>query len=240
MWPFMFSQVADEYDRRYGIDDAHLHAIAAVNLANAKRNPNAQTREWQIPDLAADGGDDAVQRAYEGRIRRFDCSQMTDGGAGVVLVSDEFLADHPGVRPIGLIEGWGHRTVGLGMRQKLDRDADNPYVMPHLRAAVHDAFARARVDLDAIDGFEVAACFTPSEYVAIDHIGLTGPGESWKAVESGDIEIGGRMPINPSGGLIGGGHQVEATGVRMMLDAAKQVSGSSATIRSMAPDDSAL
>jgi len=225
MWPFMFSQVADEYDRRYGIDDAHLHAIAAVNLANAKRNPNAQTREWQIPDLAADGGDDAVNAPVEGRIRRFDCSQMTDGGAGVVLVSDEFLADHPGVRPIGLIEGWGHRTVGLGMRQKLDRDADNPYVMPHLRAAVHDAFARARVDLDAIDGFEVHDCFTPSEYVAIDHIGLTGPGESWKAVESGDIEIGGRMPINPSGGLIGGGHPVGATGVRMMLDAAKQVSG---------------
>ena len=97
--------------------------------------------------------------------------------------------------------------------------------MPHLRSAVQDAFTRAEVDLDAIDGFEVHDCFTPSEYVAIDHIGLTGPGESWKAVESGDIEIGGRLPINPSGGLIGGGHPVGATGVRMMLDAAKQVSG---------------
>ncbi len=225
MWPFMFSQVADEYDRRFGIDDAHLHAIAAVNLANAKRNPNAQTRDWTIPDLSASGDDDVVNPPIEGRIRRFDCSQMTDGGAGVVLVSDEFLADHPGVRPIGLIEGWGHRTVGLGLRQKLERDRGNPYVMPHLRAAVRDAFARAETDLDEIDGFEVHDCFTPSEYVAIDHIGLTAPGESWKAVESGDIEIGGRLPINPSGGLIGGGHPVGATGVRMMLDAAKQVSG---------------
>lgn len=225
MWPFMFSEVADEYDRRFGIDEAHLHAIAAVNLANAKRNPNAQTRDWQVPDLVAAGDDDAINPPIEGRIRRFDCSQMTDGGAGLVLVSDEFLADHPGVRPIGLIEGWGHRTVGLGLRQKLDRDAGNPYVMPHLRAAVQDAFTRAEVDLDAIDGFEVHDCFTPSEYVAIDHIGLTGPGESWKAIESGDIEIGGRLPINPSGGLIGGGHPVGATGIRMMLDAAKQVSG---------------
>ena len=225
MWPFMFAQVADEYDRRYGIDDGHLHAIAAVNLANAKRNPNAQTRDWQVPDLVTAGGDDTVNPPIEGRIRRFDCSQMTDGGAGVVLVSDEFLADHPGVRPIGLIEGWGHRTVGLGLRQKLDRDAGNPYVMPHLRAAVQDAFTRAQIDLDAVDGCEVHDCFTPSEYVAIDHIGLTAPGESWKAVESGDIEIGGRLPINPSGGLIGGGHPVGATGIRMMLDAAKQVSG---------------
>lgn len=225
MWPFMFAQVADEYDRRFGIDDQHLRAIAALNLANARRNPNAQTREWQVPDLAAVGGDDAVNPPIEGRIRRFDCSQMTDGGAGVVLVNDDFLAEHPGVRPIGRIEGWGHTTVGLGLRQKLDRNAGNPYVMPHVRTAVQNAFGRAQVDLDDMHGFEVHDCFTPSEYVAIDHIGLTGPGESWKAIESGDIEIGGRLPINPSGGLIGGGHPVGATGIRMILDAAKQVSG---------------
>lgn len=225
MWPYMFSEVADEYDRRFGIDDAHLRAIAAVNLANARRNPNAQTREWQVPDLIAVGGDDSVNPPIEGRIRRFDCSQMTDGGAGVVLVSDDFLREHPGVRPIGRIEGWGHRTVGLGLRQKLEHAAGNPYVVPHVRAAVQEAFARATIDLDAVDGFEVHDCFTPSEYLAIDHIGLTGPGESWKAIESGDIEIGGRLPINPSGGLIGGGHPVGASGIRMMLDAAKQVSG---------------
>ena len=225
LWPSMFARVAEEYDRRFGIDDAHLHAIAALNLANARRNPNAQTRDWRVPDLAECGGDDEVNPPVEGRIRRFDCSQMTDGGAGVVLVSDDFLREHPGLRPIGRIEGWGHRTVGLGLRQKLDRDAGHPYVMPHVRAAVQDAFARAGADVDALDGFEVHDCFTPSEYLAIDHIGLTGPGESWKAVESGDIEIGGKLPINPSGGLIGGGHPVGASGIRMMLDAAKQVSG---------------
>ena len=115
--------------------------------------------------------------------------------------------------------------MGLGLRQKLDRDAGNPYVMPHLRATVHDALGRAQVTLDDIDGFEVHDCFTPSEYLAIDHIGLTGPGESWKAIENGEIEIGGRLPINPGGGLIGGGHPVGATGIRMVLDAAKQVSG---------------
>jgi acetyl-CoA C-acetyltransferase len=83
----------------------------------------------------------------------------------------------------------------------------------------------AEVTLEDLDGIEVHDCFTPSEYLAIDHIGLTGPGESWKAIENGEIEIGGRLPINPSGGLIGGGHPVGASGVRMLLDAAKQVSG---------------
>ena len=222
LWPAMFSEIADTYDRRFGINDEHLRAIAALNFANARRNPNAQTRDWRVPAL----DDDAANPVVEGRIRRFDCSQMTDGGAGLVLVGDEFLAEHPGVRPIGRIEGWGHRTVGLGLRQKLDRDDANPYVLPHVRAAVTDAFGRAGLNLEALDGFEVHDCFTPSEYLAIDHIGLTGPGESWKAIENGDIEIGGRLPINPGGGLIGGGHPVGASGIRMLLDAAKQVSGS--------------
>ena len=222
MWPYMFDRVADEYDRRYGIDEGHLRAIAQLNFANARRNPHAQTRGWTLPDPLTD--DDDANPVIEGRLRRFDCSQMTDGGAGLVLVSDEYLRDHPSARPIGRIDGWGHRTVGLGLQQKLDRSADDPYVLPHVRGAVLDAFERAHVTLDDLHGFEVHDCFTPSEYLAIDHIGLTGPGESWKAIENNEIEIDGRLPINPSGGLIGGGHPVGASGVRMLVDAAKQVS----------------
>jgi acetyl-CoA C-acetyltransferase len=221
MWPYMFDLVAGEYDKRYGIDDSHLRAIAQLNFANARSNPNAQTRDWTVPDpIVADDANPPV----EGRLRRFDCSQMTDGGAGIVLVTDDYLRGHRHARPIGRIDGWGHRTVGLGLQQKLDRSTDDPYVLPHVRAAVLDAFDRANVTVDDIDGFEVHDCFTPSEYLAIDHIGLTGPGESWKAIENGEIEIGGRLPINPSGGLIGGGHPVGASGVRMLVDAAKQVS----------------
>ena len=224
MWPHMFDEVTAEYDRRYGIDESHLWAIAQLNFANARANPNAQTRAWTVPDPLTD--DDDVNPVVEGRLRRFDCSQMTDGGAGVVLVTDDWLRDHPDARPIGRIDGWGHRTVGLGLQQKLNSSADDPYVMPHVRRAVLDALDRAHVTLDDVDGFEVHDCFTPSEYLAIDHIGLTGPGESWKAIENNEIEIGGRLPINPSGGLIGGGHPVGASGVRMLLDAAKQVSAS--------------
>jgi acetyl-CoA C-acetyltransferase len=221
MWPFMFSDIADEYDRRYGLDDAHLRAVAELNLSNARKNPNAQTRDWQVPEL------DAVEAnpVIEGRMRRFDCSQVTDGGAGVVLVSDEYLRPHPDARPVARVLGWGHRTVGLGLRQKLDRSTENPYVLPHVRATVQDAFRRARLALEDLGGFEVHDCFTPSEYLAIDHIGLTPPGKSWQAIENGDIGIGGRFPINPSGGLIGGGHPVGASGVRMLVDAARQVNG---------------
>ena len=222
VWPHAFSRVADVYDARYGLDEQHLRRIAEINLSNAKRNPLAQTRGWDIPtDLTGTETNPVV----EGRVRRFDCSQITDGGAGVVLVSDRWRRQHPDVTPLARIEGFGHRTVGLGLEQKLARSAGNPYVMPHVHAAAELAREQAGTTLSGIDGYEVHDCFAPSEYLAIDHLGLTGPGESWKAVENGDIELGGSMPINPSGGLIGGGHPVGATGVRMLLDATRQVSG---------------
>lgn len=74
----MFAEIADEYDRRYGLDDMHLRAIAQLNFANARRNPSAQTRAWAVPDPITD--DDATNPITEGRLRRFDRSQMTDGG----------------------------------------------------------------------------------------------------------------------------------------------------------------
>src|ERR1700757_4220988 len=174
MWPCMFSEIADAYDRRYGLDETHLRGIAELNFANARKNPNAQTRDWALPNLAESQDNPII----EGRLRRFDCSQVTDGGAGVVLVSDEYLRAHPDAKPAAKILGGGHRTVGLGLRQKLERSAEDPYVLPHLRTTVLDAFDRAGVTLDGLDGFEVHDCFTPSEYLAIDHIGLTPPGQS--------------------------------------------------------------
>jgi len=228
VWPYMFDQIAEEYDRRYGLDDAHLRAIAELNFANARRNPNAQTRDWNVGVLTDAGeADRADNPVIEGRLRRYDCSQVTDGGAGVVLVTDAYLQSRPELsrHRLARIRGWGHRTVGLGLQQKFDRSLDSEYVLPHVRQAVADALGRAGTDVDGIDGLETHDCFTPSEYLAIDHVGITGPGESWKAIENGDLEIGGRFPVNPSGGLIGGGHPVGATGVRMLVDASRQVTG---------------
>jgi acetyl-CoA C-acetyltransferase len=79
--------------------------------------------------------------------------------------------------------------------------------------------------VEQLDGIETHDCFTSTEYMAIDHFGITAPGQSWRAIEEGEIEIGGRIPVNPSGGLIGLGHPVGATGVRMALDCFKQTTG---------------
>ena len=85
--------------------------------------------------------------------------------------------------------------------------------------------AGKRNDVWQLDGIETHDCFTISQYMAIDHFGLTKPGCSGDAIDDGLTARGGVLPVNPSGGLIGVGHPVGATGVRMLLDSYLQVTG---------------
>lgn len=226
-FPKLFGRLGDEYDKRYGLKDEHLAHIAAVNYSNAKRNPLAQTRNWYMSESHA-----LRQSRYNavigGRIKASDCSQVTDGAVAIFLASEKYAREYARRRNLDFekiprILGWGHRTAPIEFDTKVAESKDNPYVLPHTREAILDAFKRAGVSLEQISAIETHDCFTTSEYMAIDHFGLTKPGESWKAVEEGAIELGGRMPINPSGGLIGAGHPVGATGVRQALDCFRQV-----------------
>jgi acetyl-CoA C-acetyltransferase len=226
LWPRVFSDLTEEYDRRYGLDPAHPRRIAEVNFANARRNPNAQTRDWRFSNVSFTDDDDA-NPVVEGRVRRQDCGQVSDGAAIIVLASPERAADYARTRGMPLdslprILGWGHRSAQIAYAGKIAKSEADTHVFPQVRRAAEEARARAGVALSGVDAFEVHDCFSITEYMAIDHLGLTAPGESWKAIEAGDIEIGGKTPVNPSGGLIGGGHPVGATGVRMALDAFKQ------------------
>src|SRR5208337_803707 len=196
--------------------------------SNAKRNPFAQTRNWFMSESHArqTGKYNAV---IGGRIKASDCSQVTDGSAAIFLASAKYAEKYARRRKFELeriprILGWGHHTAPLEFNTKIEESRGNPYVLPHTHQAILDALKRAGLNSAwELSGIETHDCFTTSEYMAIDHFGLTKPGESWKAIEEGVIELGGKLPINPSGGLIGGGHPVGATGVRQMLDCYRQV-----------------
>lgn len=230
VWPWMFSELAGEYERRYGLNHDHLGEIARINYDNGRANPHAQTRKWTFAP-GAFGSDDTLNPVIEGRIRRQDCGQVTDGAAVVFLASRRFAEAWAARQPNGQrpsrIEGWGHRTATMLLADKLRTNSPDGLVFPHVHGAIQDAFRRAGIaqpwDLDLIETHD---CFSITEYMAIDHFGLTARGQSWRAVEDGTIAKGGRLPINPSGGLIGLGHPVGATGVRMALDAHRQVTGS--------------
>ena len=228
LWPAVFGHLAMEYEKRYGLDRQYLNRIAEINYGNARRNPLAQTRKWQFGEKSFTDDNEANPWIEPGT-RRQDCGQITDGACAVILASARFAKAHAEKRGSALgrlpqIQGWGHRTAGLPYMEKIERSAGGPLVMPHVRQTIDDAFARAGVrDVFELDGIETHDCFTTTEYMAIDHFGITPPGESWRAVADGVIAPDGKLPINPSGGLIGCGHPVGATGARMLFDAARQV-----------------
>jgi acetyl-CoA C-acetyltransferase len=229
-FPKLFGRLGDEYDKRFGLKDEHLAHIAAVNYSNAKRNPLAQTRNWYMTEDHA-RSTDKFNTVIGGRIKVSDCSQVTDGAVALFLASEKAAAAYAKTRGISLERiprflGWGHHTAPIAFDAKVAESRNDPYVLPHTRQAILDALRRAGLaDVWGVDGIETHDCFTTSEYMAIDHFGITKPGESWKAVEDGTIELGGKMPINASGGLIGCGHPVGATGARQVLDAFKQLTG---------------
>lgn len=227
-WPHLFARVADAYEDRYGIKYDHLARIARNNYESAKLNPMAQTRDWNMADgMFAE--DDAVNPKIAGMLRKTDCGRITDGAAAIVIAGRKYAETYArkhglSIDDIPQIKGWGHATGPLLLDDKLK--VQDEYVFPHVRRCITDAYRRAQVsgpqDLDLVETHD---CFSITEYVGIDHFGLVEPGRVGDAIDGGMIDLDGSLPFNPSGGLIGLGHPVGATGVRMLLDASRQVSG---------------
>jgi acetyl-CoA C-acetyltransferase len=229
-FPKLFGKLGDVYVKRYGLEDKYLARIAEINYRNAKNNPNAQTRDWFMNfEHARTIG--AYNPIVSGMIKVTDCSQITDGAVCLYIASEKFAANYAkrsglDINDIPQILGWGHTTAPIEFARKVSESEGDEYVLALTRKAITDAYRRAGIaDCWELDVIETHDCFTTTEYMTIDHFGLTKPGESWKAIEEGVIEMGGKLPINPSGGLIGCGHPVGATGARQLLDAYKQVTG---------------
>ena len=228
-FPKLFGRLADETLRKYpALEEKRymdaLARIACINYANAKRNPLAQTRQWFMNFAQASARGTETNPLVGGRLAVSDCSQITDGAAVVVLASEDFLRRR-GLTGKPVIKGFGHRNAPLRFDRKVAEQPDSPYLLPWTRQAVLDAYGRSGLTVADMDVFEAHDCFTSSEYVALSAFGLTPPGEEYRAVESGLIAPGGAKPVNPSGGLIGCGHPVGATGARMLLDLYRQVTG---------------
>ena len=228
-FPKLFGRLADETLKKYpDLDEKRymdaLARISVINYSNAKRNPLSQTRKWFMSyDQASTRGTD-TNPLVGGRLGVSDCSQVTDGAAVVVLCSEKYITER-GYKGKPIIKGYGHRTAPMLFDKKMADNERSEYVLPWTRQAVLDAYKRAKLSVDDIDVFETHDCFTSSEYAAISAFGLTEPGKEYDAVESGMISFDGSKPIDPSGGLIGCGHPVGASGARMFLDLYRQVTG---------------
>lgn len=228
-FPKLFGKLADETLKKYPdlSESRYMDALAKIsiiNYGNAKRNPLAQTRKWFMSYDQAKTRGTETNPLVGGKLAVSDCSQVTDGAAVIVLASEKFLKKR-GIKGKPIIKGCGHRIAPMLFEKKMIDNGASSFILPWTRQTVLDAYQRANLTVDNIDVFETHDCFTSSEYVAISAFGLSEPGKEYEVIENGLIEFDGIKPINPSGGLIGCGHPVGASGVRMMLDLYKQVNG---------------
>ena len=224
-FPKLFGKLADELVHKYHLDrDRFMDALSLIsvqNYNNAKRNPLAQTRKWFMSYEEATARGTESNPMVGGSLAVSDCSQVTDGAALVILASDNYVQEHGLKKPY--VKGYGHRVAPVVFDKKIQDNLDSKYILPWTRQACLDAYKRSGMSVEDIDVFETHDCFTSSEYAAISAFGITEPGKEYEAIEKGTIGFDGRFPINPSGGLIGCGHPVGASGVRMFLDLYKQL-----------------
>lgn len=226
-FPSLFGKLADAFLEKYALKEERLMdalaKISSANYENGKRNPMAQTRKWFMNEDQARSRGSETNMMVANRLAVSDCSQVTDGAAVVVLVSERYARKQTKALP--LLKGFGHRVAPMRFDKKMLESRGSEFILPWTRRAVLDAYEKSGLTVEEIDFFETHDCFTSSEYAAISAFGITEPGKEYEAVEDGRIWFHGEKPINPSGGLIGCGHPVGASGVRMMLDLYKQIAG---------------
>jgi acetyl-CoA acetyltransferase len=225
MFPKLFGRIAQIYIDKYGAKEADFATVAWKNYAHAKLNPLAQMRDADLTlDCASQVSDKNPSVAPPLKVS--DCSQITDGAAGLVLVSGKYLEKiGRDKKKTPRLLGFGHATDYLPLDKK-----DAP-TFSIARKAAETAFSMANLKPRDINGADVHDCFSVTEIVVYEILGLADPGKGAELAKSGattlpqvrNEKMKGKftfeLPVNPGGGLIGDGHPVGATGVRQVVEA---------------------
>jgi acetyl-CoA C-acetyltransferase len=221
VFPHIFAEVMREYMDTYGVTERDLAAIPVQEYANAKYNSCAQMSKVQITlDQATTIG--GVNRyVVEGLpLKTYDCSQITDGYAALILATEEGLAKL-GISKSGCIEvaGWGQATDPL---RKQGRDVLQP---KGAYRAMQTAYRMAGASPADVNVAEIHDCFSVMGAIGTEVIGKAAPGKGAQYWVDGKAAPQGECGINTSGGLIAKGHPIGATGIAMIGWSALQLQG---------------
>ncbi len=221
VFPHLFAEVMDAYMKGWGATEADLAAVAVQEYANARHNPLAQMRKNDVTlekALAIEGINRYVVDGLP--LKTYDCSQITDGYAAMILATEEGLA-RLGVRKSACVElaGWGQATDPL---RKEGRDVLHP---AGANAAMRKAYERANVKPADVNVAEVHDCFTVMGAIGTEVLGKAEPGKGARYWVDGKAAPKGECGINTSGGLIAKGHPIGATGLAMVGWCAWQLLG---------------
>jgi len=214
-FPGLYALMARAHMERYGTTRDQLSQVAVKNHDNGSKNEYAQ-----YPfKISVDQVKKAVMIADPLTI--LDCSPITDGAAAAILCPLD-IAKKVSKKPLVKVTGSGQATDTIALHQRKDIT-----YLAAAEAAARTAYEMAGVGPADLDLVEVHDCFTIAEIMAIEALGLVEVGKGGQATAKGETAIGGRIPVNASGGLKSKGHPVGATGVAQICEITEQLRGES-------------
>jgi acetyl-CoA acetyltransferase len=210
MFMDVYAKAARAHMEQHGTTVEQFAAVSAKNSFHGSLNPRAQFRQaLSIDEVLND-------RPIVAPLTRSMCSPIGDGAAAVVVVSDR-KARSLGIRsPVKIVtsvmhSGWDHAIGELDTVQLCAREA----------------YEEAGIGPDDLDVVELHDASAPAEIIAAEALGLCRPGGGGPLVASGATRLGGRLPVNTSGGLLRKGHPVGATGLAQIVELTEQLQGRS-------------
>jgi len=206
----VYGLIAARHAAEFGTPPEALAEVAVKNHAHAAKNPNAQFRtpisrdEWARSPRVADP------------LGLLDCCPVTDGAAAVLLAGED-VARHYTDTPV-ILAGLGAGSDYLALQERASMTS-----LAATRTAAAEAFRGAPFDRGAIQLVEAHDCFTIAELVALEDLGFAPPGGAAALTLEGATRLGGRLPVNPDGGLKAKGHPIGATGVSQVHEIFQQL-----------------
>jgi acetyl-CoA C-acetyltransferase len=211
-FPGLFALMATAHMHEYGTTEKQMAAVAVKNHYHGSLNPKAHMqKEITLENVL-------TSRVVASPLKLYDCSLITDGASCIILTKPELARKYTD-QPVHITgTGQASDTIGLYERKSLTS-------LLSAKLAAKTAYEMAAVKPEDLDVAEVHDCFTFVELMAYEDLGFCPPGEGGKLVDSGETRLGGRLPVNTSGGLKAKGHPVGATGTAQAYEIYLQLTG---------------
>lgn len=213
VFPAWHAMRARLYMHEYGVTRDDLSGVAVKNRNHGIQNPYAQfTKPLTIEDVS-------TAREIASPLRLLDCCPRGDGGAAVILAGANYL--DAARRRFGAVA----QIVGAGLTSGGPDGTYSPLFEDITARTTDAAFAGLKVARTDVKFAEVHDCFSIAEPMRVEGLGLCEQGTYFKHLSEGRWNLGGALPVNPSGGLLSKGHPLGATGVAQMCEIATQFAG---------------
>jgi acetyl-CoA C-acetyltransferase/acetyl-CoA acyltransferase len=221
-FPGRFSERAQAYQEKFGVEQVR-EAMARWYeqcVTNARNNPKAQEHHNSFPDLFATGMTPPNPKAFLPHLNVFDCSKVSDGASACLVCSEE------GLKKLGIDKSQAVLIKGFGQCEAdLTRHDDDKTKLKTSETAASRAYEMAGLKPADIGVVEVHDCFTITGLLMLEATGFAEYGKGGDLVTAGETKVGGSVPTNATGGLVGFGHYTGGTGIRQAVDILHQLSG---------------